>query len=242
MKDDRNTLLCDIKKNHKLSLISLFGILGVIIFGGFFILLLFAKQWILMIIFSILLLFSVLLLIFRQKNINHTKRELPYTINGQHNIMYDDILKRLQTLTFEDDRLEISSELSMFKIKEKFSYRILVSKIDNFNKKEYDSLKNRANKKFNTKYQPKQWVERGAAHRMMRINIISADKINDKLNGYISRNVAQMLRRVEGAICFVVCDNKLFIPPLYGDIDSAEVDRYKKSIKFILDLLNISLD
>ncbi len=230
MKDDRNTLLYDIKKNHKLSLISLFGILGVIIFGGFFILLLFAKQWILMVIFLMLLLFSVLLLIFRQKNINHTKRELPYTINGHHNIMYNDILKRLETLTFEDDRLEISSELSMFKINKKFSYRILVSKVNTFNKKEYDSLKNKANKKFNAKYQPKQWVERGIAHRMMRINIISADKISDELNGYISRNVAQMLRRVEGIICFVICDNKLLIPPLYGDVDFAEVDRYKKAL------------
>ncbi len=156
--------------------------------------------------------------------------------------MYNDILKCLETLTFEDDRLEISSELSMFKIKKKFSYRILVSKIDNFNKKEYDSLKNRANKKFNTKYQPKQWIERGAAHRMMRINIISADKINDELNGYISRNAAQMLRRVEGIICFVICDNIILIPPLYGDVDFAEIDRYKKSIKFILDLLAIPLD
>ncbi len=239
MFDDLQLLQKDIKQLYIQSAFSFVGILGIIIFGGFFVLLLFAKQWTVMFIFLFLLILSIILLIVRQKIINQMKRKTPYIIKSKHPISYLDVLEYLNAFALEEDKLEISKEQSMFKINNDFNYRVLVSKTKDFNKKEYDSIKRTANKKFNAKYQPKQWVNRTVANRMLRINIICADKINADLNDYISTNAAQMLRRVEGIMRFVVCDDMIYIPPVYGDIDLAEVDRYNKSIRFLMQILDI---
>lgn len=234
MNDDRNILFEDIKTLNRLSTMSLIGILGVIIFGGFSVLLLIGQLWIPAIVPFVLLLISVVILVCRQKNINKTKRESPYKIIETKSSTYEFVTENLRLLSRPENHIVVSEKQAMFRIKDKFNYRILVSSIEEFNKKEYDSMKKSANKKYNSTYKPKQWVSRDVAHKMMRINIICATKMNGELNDYISINSARLLTRVEGILNFVLCDNNLYIPPLFGDVDIAEVERYKKSIRFVL--------
>ena len=47
-----------------------------------------------------------------------------------------------------------------------------------------------------------------------------------------------LLTRVECIINFVLIADRLIVPPLYGETDSSDVDRYKKSIQLIKELLN----
>lgn len=68
---------------------------------------------------------------------------------------------------------------------------------------------------------------------MMRINIIFADTLNDELSRFLSQNANHNLSRVEGIISIAMIGSQIILPPLYGECDLAEVNRYRGVIQFI---------
>ena len=87
------------------------------------------------------------------------------------------------------------------------------------------------------------WVNRFEAGQMMRFNIIYTETLNDTLYKFVSQNANRNLIRVEGIINVAIIGNQIMIPPIYGDCDLAEINRYKDTIRFINQIiLNIKSD
>lgn len=160
-----------------------------------------------------------------------------YVLELNNCYSFETINKSLFNKYKENELLKTSDDITFFNINNKTKYRIMLANATDFDKKEFDNIKSRANKKFNKYFQPKTKLTKDKLSKMLRVNIIVTDSVNDNLYKYISTNSARNLTRAEGIINFVVCKNKLYVPPFYGDVDLLEIKRYRDSIKFIDNIL-----
>lgn len=184
---------------------------------------------------------SLALNLIRNKKLKHRAGNQDYNslyvLELNNSYSFETINKSLSDKCKENELLRTSEDITFFNINNKMKYRIMLTNATDFDKKEFDNMKLRANKKYNKYFQPKTKLTKEELAKMLRVNIIVTDSVNDNLYKYISTNSAKNLTRTEGIINFVVYKNKLYVPPLYGDVDLLEIKRYRDSIKFIDNIL-----
>lgn len=220
----------DIKWLSKWNIISGFSLLMTIILFGLFCLFVLSKHFFAAIIILVFMISFIALLVKSNKSKVDFKHNGPYILDLNNTATFENVLNAFQNYCSEKDFLKIDDNMAFYNISKKFKYRICVMGINEFDKTEYDSLRHRGNKKYNKHYGYKEKVSLSASHRMMRINIIVTNVVNRDLYEYISIGAGHNLSRVEGMINFVICGNKLYVPPINGDTD---ITCYKNSISFV---------
>lgn len=158
---------------------------------------------------------------------------VPVIFDTVKNITFEEVVSIFENITDKENQLSTSKDVRFFRLNKFFKLRTVIYKTNIFIKKEFDSAKSSINKKANKELNISQWVSCDKARKMMRFNIICADMINDELYLLLSQNANRNLSRVEGIINISIVGNQIIIPPLYGECDFAEINRYKHTIKFI---------
>lgn len=184
---------------------------------------------------------TVIVFVICQKQLKkpENNRCKPFVIQLDKVYTYDMLYSILANAAKNKEVFPESDGLAFFRFKNKFFFRTVLFYTADFNKREYDSKKSRINRKANKLYHISQWVRSGRAHKMMRINIILVDHVNDALQQYISTNAAQCLTRVEGILNLVICEDKLIVPPLYDvSLSVYALQRYAGVVSVFTNLLN----
>ena len=224
-----------IKKLQKRAIISLIAVLATIICIDFGILFLFVHSLVAIGFFAIAIaciLYLTLSNRIAKKELNKTNAK-PVIFNSDRNISFKDITDILEKYTNEENRLSVSEDVLFFRLNKMFKLRAILYRTANFDKNDFSNAKDRINKKANKALSISPWVSRYDATKMMRFNIIYSDTLNDELYRLISQNAYHNLTRVEGVINIAIVGNQIFIPPIYGNCDLAEINRYNDTIKFI---------
>ncbi len=131
----------------------------------------------------------------------------------------------------------VDEHQTVFSLTRKFQYRILVTRMEAFSKSDYDRARRRANRFHNRTCQRPQWLPWEEGARLMRLNLLQVPAMNDELHRYLSRSAARNLTRVEGILTAALVGNRLYLPPLNGDVDWIEVERYRDGAEFLCKLL-----
>lgn len=161
----------------------------------------------------------------------------PFEIKMVSAIRYADIHNALVKNCDNDKYFDYSENSAFFKLKKKYSIRVLLYGAEDFNKKEYDEEKKKINRKANKLYNINNWAPIHKARKQMRVNLIYTEHVNDTLLKYISGDAEIMLTRAEGIMNIVVCNDRIIVPPLKPTISVYAIDRYKDMVKMLLALL-----
>lgn len=230
-----NELKLHIKKLQGRAILSLIAILLTIIFIGFSILFLLVPSFIAVVCFLIALI-NIVYLVYSNRIAKKELKEAnyrPVIFHADSNFSYEEIAAIFGKITDKENVLSTAEDVLFFRLNRIFRLRIILYRTSNFHKKEFDSAKDRINKKANKELNISQWADRSEARKMMRFNIIYTDALNEDLYSFISQNANHNLTRVEGIINIVVVGNQIIIPPIYGECTLVEISRYKGTIKFI---------
>lgn len=218
---------------------SLIAILLVIISTVFGISFLFVSFFASVVFFIIASIFIVCLIYSSRSAKKEAKDTIhnPVIITANNAVTFQKVVDTFENLTNEEIQLSASDNVKFFRMNKILKLRIIVYKTENFNKRDFDNAKYGINKKANKELKIMNWVNKFDAVKMMRLNIICTDTLNDILYQFISQNAYNNLTRVEGIINIAVVGNEILIPPLFGNCDLAEIRRYKNVIKFINQIL-----
>lgn len=162
----------------------------------------------------------------------------PFEIKMDSAINYAVLHNALVKKCKNNKYFDYSEKSAFFKLKKKYTVRVLLYSTEDFNKKEYDEEKKKINRKANKLYNINNWVTIRKARKQMRVNLIYTECVNDTLFNYISCDAEIMLTRVEGIINIVVSNDRIIIPPLKPSISIYAIDRYKDMVKMLLELLD----
>ncbi len=162
----------------------------------------------------------------------------PFEIKMDSTINYADIHNVLVKNCENNKCFDYSEKSAFFKLKKKYSVRVLLYSTEDFNKKEYDEEKKKINRKANKLYNINHWVTIHKARKQMRINLIYTECVNDTLFNYISGDAEIWLTRVEGIMNIVISNDRLIVPPLKPTISIYAIDRYKDMVKMLLEMLD----
>lgn len=179
------------------------------------------------------------LIVFYKKEFSHkmNSKMKPFEIIMDSTINYADIHNILVKKCENNKCFDYSEKSAFFKLKKKYSVRVLLYSTEDFNKKEYDEEKKKINRKANKLYSINHWVTIHKARKQMRVNLIYTECVNDALFNYISEDAEILLTRVEGIINIVVSNDRLIVPPLKPTISIYAIDRYKDMVKMLLEML-----
>lgn len=175
----------------------------------------------------------------RKKKDSSEIKTVPFELIFEDSITYEKLIDVFKNLTDAENRICDLENIHFYRFERKFKTRAVLYNTDEFRKGDFDREKAKINKTANEKFNIPQNCSKSAAVKMMRINIICTDSVNDELNGYISHNALHNLRRVEGVINIAAVGNRIIMPPLYGDCDILEIKRYKGILRFIYDVLSV---
>ena len=215
---------------------------AILLFIQFFLLgviLLFVPSWIAAIFLTFAACFMgiivyIHLVIKKEKSV---EPNAPIVLDMDKTLSFEDATNIFRSLAAKGDILSLSENLHFFRFKKIFSIRAILYKPESFNKKDFKSAKNKINKKANEQFKISEWVSGSKAAKMMRLNIIFADTINDELKNLVSMPANHNLSRVEGVVNIAIVKNEVFIPPLQSDLYLIHINRYKNTIKFIEEVL-----
>ena len=224
-----------IKKLQKRAILSLIATLFTIVSIGFGILFFFVHLLVAVSFFAIAIA-CVLYLTFSNRIAKKELKETnvkPVIFNTDSSISFKNITDILEKYSNKENRLSISEDALFFRLNKMFKLRTILYRTANFDKNDFNNAKDRINKKANKALSISPWVSRDEAAKMMRFNIIYSDTLNDELYLFISQNAYHNLTRVEGIINIAIVGSQIFLPPIYGDCDLVEVNRYKNTVKFI---------
>lgn len=157
----------------------------------------------------------------------------PVVFKTENNLSFEELTAIFAEYTTEDYKLSTSEDVLFFQLNKIFKLRVILYRTSDFIKIDYNNAKHCINKIANKKLNISPWVDRYAAAKMMRFNIIYAPILNDALYHVMSQNACNNLTRVEGIINIAVVENQIIIPPIYGDCGFPEIIRYKNAIRFI---------
>lgn len=223
-----------IKKLQRRATLSLIAVLSTIISIGFGILLLFVPSFI-AIIFFVIAVFCIVYLIHSSRTVKKEVKETTYkpvVFNNYKNFTFEQITDIFESLTAKENQLSTSVDVRFYRLNKIFKLRAVLYKTADFNKKEFDSKKDRINKKANKELHISQRADADAV-KTMRFNVIFSNTLNDELYRLISKNTNHNLTRVEGIINIAIVGNQIIIPPLYGECDLAQIGRYNGVIEFV---------
>ena len=232
-------LILHIKKLQKRAALTFVAILL------FFISILFAVAFLFESLFIAIDFFAIALIcvVFLLYSSNIGKKELreakytPVILKADSNLRFEEIVSVFEKLTNEENKLSTSDEVLFFRLNKIFELTAILYRTVDFDKKNFDSAKDRINKKVNKVLNISHWVTRSNTRKMMRFNIIHTDTLNDELYRLLSLNASHNLTRVEGIINMAIVGNQIIIPPIYGNCDLNEIGRYKGTVKFISQIL-----
>ncbi len=220
-------LLHDLRRQHRRALWSLLCIVSVIIFGSLGIAGAFARSWGWVLVVPALA--GAGLLVRWRKGLHC--HDGPYILP----VRARDAEQAFRAVCAQV--LPIDAQQTAFRLNRGFQFRILVTKMDAFSKEAYDRERRTANRLYQKTFRPAQWVSREKGHRMLRLNLVQVQTMNDPLRRYLSRSAARNLSRVEGILTAALADGQLWIPPLNGDVDLAEVQRYRAAAELLMNTL-----
>lgn len=224
-----------IKKLQRRATLSLIALLSTIILIGFGMLFLFVPSFV-AIIFFVVAAVCVIFLIHSGKTAKREEQEAifkPVILNADKKLTFDQIVSIFYSLTDEKNRLSTSEDVLFFRLNRILQFRAVIYRTGSFTKKDFDNAKGLINKKANKVLAISQRVRLMESGKMMRLNIICTDTLNDELYRILSENACRNLTRAEGVINVAIVGNQIIIPPLYGQCDSTEISRYKAVIIFI---------
>lgn len=156
----------------------------------------------------------------------------PVTFEMDRAWSFQDMAAFFEGITDVKDRITLE-DVRFYRANCIFRLRAVVYGTASFDKKEFDSARDRINKKANKALSISPWVSPGEAAGMMRFNIVCTDVLNDALQRTLSRNACHDLTRVEGIMNMAIVGSRILIPPLYGRCDPAEIRRYQGVVAFI---------
>ena len=179
------------------------------------------------------------LIVFYKKEFSHemNSKVKPFEIKMDSTINYADLHNVLVKNCEKNQCFDYSEKIAFFKLKKKYSVRVLLYSTEDFNKKEYDEEKKKINRKANKLYNINHWVTIHKARKQMRLNLIYTECVNDALFDYISGDAETLLTRVEGIMNIVVSNDLLIVPLLKPTISIYAIDRYKDMVKMLLEML-----
>ena len=157
----------------------------------------------------------------------------PVAFQADREWSFRDVTAVFEEMTEAKERIVTTENVRFYRTDRVFKLRAVVFGTDAFDKKAFESARDRINKKANTELHISQWAGLEEAAKMMRFNIVCTDALNDELRRSLSRNACRNLTRAEGIMNMAIIGSRILIPPLYGQCDLAEIRRYKGVIKFI---------
>lgn len=157
----------------------------------------------------------------------------PVALSSTRSCSFGEAVARLEGITSAEDRLSLSEEVRLFRTKRILTLRVVVYHAASFDKRAYDKARAGINRQANQKWDLSPWVSLSEAAKMMRINLICAEEMNDALRRLLSQNAEHNLRRAEGVIHVGLVGGQLLLPPLYGACDLADLRRYKSVLRFL---------
>lgn len=184
----------------------------------------------------VIFILSVIQLILSHRKIKLAKHNLGnyYEFTLQNSYTYESLKTKLLNIKNVTKCFNHDDKSSIFFVKEKVKMRFLICNVSNFNKSEFYKTKKSVNKVVNKKYEISQWLPRDVVTKMVRINLIFTDKMNNNLKNLLSINAEALLRRNEAIINVAFINDKLIVPPVAGDLVLGDVLRYKKVVEFLI--------
>lgn len=228
-----------IKRLQRRSIFSMIAIILIIISIFFLVPFLIDFSFVAIVFFTIIIVSSIYL-IYMNHIVNKELKEIkfePVIFKANRNFSFNEVVTIFEKLTNKENKFSLSDDLLFFRLNKIFKLRVILYKTVDFDKKDFNNVKECINKKVNKKLNISSRVNSSYARKMMRFNIIYTDTLNDALYQFISQNVFSNMTRVEGVINIVIIGNQIIIPPIYGDCDLIEINRYKNVIKFINQVL-----
>ena len=117
------------------------------------------------------------------------------------------------------------------------STRIPLVGLPTYDKQMLKKKRDGANRRANQEWHTKQWVSQFDAVKMLRINCVVCEEVNDALQKEMCRNAETLLRRVEVIVNMAVVGDRLLVPPLQGArLDLPSLKRYEKAVSLMRSL------
>ena len=157
----------------------------------------------------------------------------PVVFQADQSWSFQDVAAFFEGITVAGDQIATPENVRFYRTDHILKLRVVVYGTAAFDRKEFESAKDRINKKANKALDISQWVSLAEAAKMMRLNIICVDVMNDELRRFLSQNACRNLTRAEGIMNIAIVGDKILIPPLYGQCDPAEIRRYTGVVRFI---------
>ena len=181
-------------------------------------------------------LISVAYLLFADRAARREERQggfEPVAFRADREWSFQNVTAFFEGITVAEKQVVTSENVRFYLTDHIFKLRAVVYGADAFDKKAFDSARDRINKKANKALNISPWVSLGEAVNMMRFNIICADELNDELHRFLSQNACRNLTRAEGIVNMAIVGDRILIPPLYGRCDPVEIRRYKGVVGFV---------
>ena len=228
-----------IRKLQRRATLSLLAMLSIIVSIGFGIIFLLVPSLVAAIFFASAIIFIAffLYLNYLAKRESKDAPHEPVAFTANHRFSFSEIVGIFESLSNRENQLSVAENVRFYRFHNIFQFRVVLYQTDSFAKKDFDNAKDRINKQANNAFHISHWVSRAEAGKMMRMNIIFSDTTNDALSRFLSQNANRNLSRVEGIINIAIIGNQIILPPIYGECDLAEVNRYRGVIQFIENVL-----
>lgn len=198
------------------------------------------KQWLWCIAFIILIAVAIVLLVLYNKRMQRTEDCQPYVLTLNTPLPKESVFEKLGELPYVQNSKSYSENEAVFFFRKNLHVRALTVYISDFSKSEFDRAKSRLNKKINKDFAVKHEISKFEAVKAVRVNLILTDTCNAELYGFLSRNAAETMRRVEGVLNIAIDLNRgeLFIPVMFGNCVYSDIRKYERCIKEICRLTN----
>lgn len=193
------------------------------------------KQWLWCMVFIILIAVAIVLLVLYNKRMHRIEDCRPYALTPSTPFLKETVFEKLGELPYVQNSKIYSENEAVFFFKKNLHVRALTVYISDFSKSEFDRSKSRLNKKINKDFAIKHKISKFEAVKAVRVNLILTDACNVELYGFLSRNAAETMRRVEGILNIAVDLNRgeVLIPAMFGDCIFSDVRKYERCVKEI---------
>lgn len=193
------------------------------------------KQWLGCIAFIILIAVAIVLLVLYNKRMRRIEDCHPYVLTLNTPLPKETVFEKLGELPYVQNSKIYSENEAVFFFRKNLHVRALTVYFSDFSKTEFDRAKNRLNKKINKAFAIKPEISKFEAVKAVRLNLILTDACNAELHGFLSRNAAETMRRVEGILNIAVDLNRgeVLIPAMFGDCIFSDIRKYERCVKEI---------
>lgn len=161
----------------------------------------------------------------------------PVVVKADRNLSFPEIVRSFEAVTDAHKQLSPSGQVRFFLLEQDFRLRAILYQTEYFCKSEFDHAKKLTNRKANDTLHIPSRVGHFEAAKMMRLNIIYTEVLNDSLYRLLSQNALRNLTRAEGIMNIAVVGDQIILPPLYGMCHLLEVGRYRGILRFITQVL-----